>query len=125
MSHAIHFLVEPLREHLENQHKPFTESQSIQIRQLIQNASLFFDLAATIIREERFEELDNLIYARSKISTELYDLEKDQIKRIKENEVNTRNSLLFFKALAETKNLLLHTVNLVKSHRDFLPAVRN
>lgn len=125
MAHAIHFLVEPLREHLENQHKPFTESQSIQIRQLIQNASLFFDLAATIIREERFEELDNLIYARSKISTELYDLEKDQIKRIKENEVNTRNSLLFFKALAETKNLLLHTVNLVKSHRDFLPAVRN
>lgn len=125
MAHAVHFLVEPLREHLENQHKPFTESQSIQIRQLIQNASQFFDLAALIIREERFEELDNLIYARNTISTELYDLEKDQIKRIKENEVNTRNSLLFFKALAETKNLLLHTVNLVKSHRDFLPAVRN
>lgn len=125
MAHAIHFLVEPLREHLENQHKPFTESQSIQIRQLIQNASQFFDLAALIIREERFEELDNLIYARNSISTELYDLEKEQIKRIKENEVNTRNSLLFFKALAETKNLLLHTVNLVKSHRDFLPAVRN
>ncbi len=125
MAHAIQFMVEPLREHLENQHKPFTEAQSVQIRQLIIAAGRFFELAGEIVREERFELLDSLVSARNNIAAKLYDIEKDQIKRIREKEVNTRNSLLFFKALSETKNLLLHTVNLVKSYRDFLPAARN
>ncbi len=55
-----------------------------------------------------------------RIGETLYEFEKDQVKRIKEKEVNTRNSLLFFKALTETKNMLIHSVNLIKSYRDFI-----
>jgi phosphate/sulfate permease len=122
IAHSLNFMVQPLKEHMENQHKPFTESQSKEIRQLLNEVREFFKLAIHIIQEGKFDYIDNLVSERIKISDTLYDIEKVQVKRIKTKEVNTRNSLLFFKALAETKNMLLQSVNLVKSHRDFILA---
>ena len=63
--------------------------------------------------------MDLLVTRRVVLSETLYSIEKDQVKRIKEREVNTRNSLLFFKSLTETRNLLLHTVTMVKAFRNF------
>ncbi len=125
MAHSIHFMVEPLKEHLENQHKPFNDSQADQIRQLIGETGHFFEMAHNIIKNEKFSEIEELVSGRLKIGETLYRIEKDQVKRIKVKEVNTRNSLLFFKALSETKNLLLQSVNLVKSYRDFISACKN
>ncbi len=124
MAHSLHFMVEPLMEHLANQHKPFTESQANEIRQMISETSGFFNLARQIVMEEKFSAIDDLVSNRLRLFETIYNIEKDQVRRIKEKEVNTRNSLLFFKALAETKNLLLQTVNLLKSHRDFIHANR-
>jgi hypothetical protein len=122
IAHSLNFLVEPLKEHLENQHKPFTESQSIEIRNLVSEVDEFFNLAIHIVKEGKFDSIDELVAQRVRIAGILYEIEKDQVKRIKEKEVNTRNSLLFFKALTETKNMLLHSVNLIKSYRDFILA---
>ncbi len=120
VAHSLNFLVQPLKEHMENQHKPFTESQSLEIRQLINEMDEFFNLALYIVKEEQFTNVDELVSLRLRIVDTIYRIEKGQIKRIKETEVSTRNSLLFFKALAEAKNMLLHSVNLIKSHRDFI-----
>jgi hypothetical protein len=54
----------------------------------------------------------------------LEKMEVAQIKRIKAREVNTRNSVLFFNIITETKNMLLHAINLIKSHRDFIIVTR-
>jgi phosphate/sulfate permease len=119
MAHAIHFLVDPLKLHMENQHKPFTDSQNTQIRSLIREVDDFFTFALEIVREQKFDNIDLLVTRRMVLSESLYSIEKDQVKRIKEREVNTRNSLLFFKSLTETRNLLLHTVTMVKAFRNF------
>ncbi len=119
MAHAIHFMVDPLKQHMENQHKPFTESQNAQVRMLIRAVDDFFTFALEIVREHKFDNVDLLVTRRVNIAEKLYSIEKDQVKRIKDLEVNTRNSLLFFKSLTETRNLLLHTVNVVKSFRNF------
>ena len=44
---------------------------------------------------------------------------KKQVKRIKNSETGTRNSILYLNILAEMKNLTLYTLNLLKSSRDF------
>jgi hypothetical protein len=51
-------------------------------------------------------------------------MEIAQIKRIKAREINTRNSVLFFNTISETKNMLLHAINLIKAHRDFITATK-
>jgi len=50
----------------------------------------------------------------------LGEFRKNQIKRINEREIQTRRSLLYLDILAETKNLLLYSINLLKSQRDFI-----
>ena len=120
MAHAVHFTIEPLIEHLENNHKPFTANQQKELTRLVSQIDAFFNFALHTVKEDKFENVDNLAVEREKIFSFLNELEKNQIKRIKNKAVNARNSLLFFKVVSETKNLLLHSVNLVKAYRDFV-----
>ena len=85
---------------------------------------VFFNYNLHTVKEEKFDDLDNLISEREKIFEFLDKIEKSQIKRIKNKEVNTRNSQLFFKIIAEIRNLLLLSINLVKSKRDFITFTR-
>jgi phosphate/sulfate permease len=120
IAHSLNFITEPLWEHLENQHKPFIESQAADIRNLVNQIDEFYNHSLHIVKDNKFDGLEELIAKRISLSSLLVEMERSQIKRIKSREVNTRNSVLFFNTLAETKNLLLHSINLVKSHRDFI-----
>lgn len=120
MAHSLNFIIEPMWEHLENQHKPFNEEQSDEVRNLVNELDEFYNHALHIVKENKFDGLEELIAKRIRIVSLMLEIEKVQIRRIKNHEVNTRNSILFFNTLAETKNLLLHSINLVKAHRDFI-----
>lgn len=120
MAHAIHFMLNPMVVHVQNNHKPFNEEQNQELTNLAAEVDNFYNYVLHSVKEEKFDELDNLITERDKIFETLRQIEKNQIKRIKNKAVNTRNSMLFFKINSEMENLLLHTVNLVKSQRDFI-----
>lgn len=119
MAHATHFIIDPIIKYSDNDHKPFTAEQNAELMKLVVQVDNFFNFALHTVKENKFENIEALITDREKIFEVLSKLEKNQIKRIKNKEVNTRNSLLYFKINSETKNLLLHTVNVIKSQRDF------
>jgi Na+/phosphate symporter len=120
LAHSLNFLTEPLFEHLDNQHKPFIKAQTEEMQALKEKVDHFFNFALNIVKENKFNEIEKLIELRDKILQDLEKMEIAQIKRIKAKEVNTRNSVLFFNTITETKNMLLHAINLIKSHRDFI-----
>lgn len=124
MAHAVHFMTEPMIIHLKNNHKPFILDQGKELREMISLLDNFFNLCHRTVKEEKFDDIDQLIIVRDKIFEFLQKIEKNQIKRIKNKEVNTRNSQLYFKIIAEVRNLLLHVVNLIKSQRDFITNTR-
>ena len=124
MAHAVHFMLSPMVVHVENNHKPFTEEQSEELNDIVSQTDSFFNYVLHAVKEENFDELDSLIAERDKILDRLHKIEKNQIKRIKNKAVNTRNSQLFFKMISEMEYLLLHTVNLVKAQRDFITFTR-
>ena len=124
MAHANHFIINPILTYYENNHKPFTAEQNTELVKLIAQIDNFFNFALHTVKESRFENIETLVSDREKIFEVLERLEKNQIKRIKNKEVNTRNSLLYFKINSETKNLLLHTVNTIKAQRDFITFTR-
>lgn len=125
LAHSLNFIVEPLFKHIDNQHKPFRKIQSKELSDLVTGIDELFNLALHIVKENRFTRLDELIRKRDEILDYLEILEKAQIKRIKAKEVNTRNSLLFFNTISETKNLLLHFINVIKAYRDFVTATKH
>jgi hypothetical protein len=118
--HSLNVLIKPLSEHLENQHKPFTDSQTGEIRSLVSEMDDFFNFALYIVKEEKFEAIDEWVILKTNLSERLSDIEKSQLNRIMNKEINARNSILIFKALTEIKNLLSHAVSMIKSYRDFV-----
>lgn len=124
MAHANHYIIDPIINYSDNNHKPFTPEQHAELIKLTTQLDDFFNFALHTVKENKFENIETLIADREKIFDMLSKLEKNQIKRIKNKEVNTRNSLLYFKVIAESKNLLLHTVNMLKAQRDFINFTR-
>ena len=105
--------------HYENKHKPFTPEQVEQLNEFGIELNDFFNYAIHILKENKIDSIDDLIEKRNILVERLKLIEKDQIKRIKANEVSTRNSVLFFNVITETKSMLLNLINLVKAQRDF------
>lgn len=123
MAHSLKYFVEPVCLHFENNHKPFTSEQIDQLRFFDTLLTDFFNHSLYILKEKKFDRIDELIEERNMLLQNLKDLEKDQIKRIKNNEVSTRNSVLFFNVISESKNLLLYMINAIKSQRDFMNSI--
>ena len=120
MAHSIKYVVRPLNEHLMNNHKPFAEDQNTELTQFSSQVTDFLNFALHIIKESRFEQIEELIQKRQAILELMREQEKRQIRRIKRKETNSRNSVLYFGVMSETKHLLLQTVNLLKATRDFV-----
>ncbi|HKK80897.1 MAG TPA: inorganic phosphate transporter [Prolixibacteraceae bacterium] len=120
MAHSLNFIVSPVYTHFENKHKPFKKDQIEDFNEFATELNEFFNHALHILKEEKFDQLDELIKMREDLFSRLKKLEKKQIKRLKSKDVSTRNSMLYFKVINETKNLLLHLINVVKAQRDFI-----
>jgi Na+/phosphate symporter len=80
---------------------------------------LFKDIMV-MIETRNFSDLSHIIGQQQELLGMLGEFRKNQIKRINEREIQTRRSLLYLDILAETKNLLLYSINLLKSQRDFI-----
>ncbi|MCU4177600.1 inorganic phosphate transporter [Carboxylicivirga sp. N1Y90] len=113
-------ITQPLFEHFENQHKGLTESQRDDLHELMDEVSAFFNHLVHVEKEHRFDLINDMAIKQNFLLGFLEQLRKNQIKRIQSGEGRTRISILFLDLLAETKNVLLYSINLLKSHRDFI-----
>jgi Na+/phosphate symporter len=120
MAHSLNYTVKPVFTYFENKHKLFDNEQIKQFNEFRTELNNFFNYALYILKEKRFEDLDELIDKRNRLVDNLKELEKIQIKRIKSNTISTRNSILYFNIISETKSLLLNLINVVKAQRDFI-----
>ncbi len=124
MAHSINYVVKPVYTHFENKHKPFSEEQIAQFNDFAIELNNFFNYSLHLLKEKRFDDLEELIEKRDLLVEKLKTLEKNQIKRIKNNSVSTRNSVLYLNIISETKSLLLNLINVVKAQRDFVNETR-
>lgn len=116
---------QPLCEHIENHHKGLTSDQQNDIQDLLDEMSAYFNHLVHIEKEFKFGLIADMVIKQNFLLGFLEELRKNQIKRIQKGEGRTRISIVFLDLLAETKNLLLYSINLLKSHRDFIGTVKN
>ncbi len=120
IAHCLKYISDPVYEHLDNHHPPLIKEQISDLHDLNAAVSSFYDEVLRISKNKDFSNLDNLISQQQLILQQIYRLNKKQIKYIKTEQAGTRNILMYLNLLAESKNLVLYTLNMVKSHRDFL-----
>ncbi|MFO8055485.1 MAG: inorganic phosphate transporter [Bacteroidales bacterium] len=118
--HCLTYMAEPALNHIENSHKGLTPQQKEELDNIQNHLFNILTLAQEIIERNTFSKLDELIQMEHEFLSILKTARKNQIKRIKNQETGKKNSMLYLNILQETKNLSLNSVNLIKSHRDFV-----
>ena len=118
-AHCLEFMIKPSIEHIDNDFTRLLDIQFDELKLTSKKLRDFYNEIFDIIRTKNYEKVADIIKEREKLITEVEVNRKLQIKRLKHNEVGSKNSMLYLGLLHETKNLLLHTVNLLKAQRDF------
>ncbi len=119
-AHCLTYISEPFNEHLDNAHPSVIPEQETEIIKLHDKVGVFYKNALRILEHKQYNEMDLIIKMNTELISDLEKLKKFQIKLIKADKVKTKNSLVIFNYLSETKNMLLYSINLLKSHRDFV-----
>lgn len=120
IAHCLNFITEPIYEHVENNHSTTISEQEKALLILINKINKLFAEIKVVVRSGDFSSLEDIIQKNFDTIDELEKVKKLQIKLIKAEKVGTKNSMIVFNLLTETKNILLHSVNVLKSQRDFL-----
>lgn len=120
MAHCLNFITEPIYEHVENNHSTTNSEQEKALLILINKINKLFAEIKVVVRSGDFSSLEDIIQRGFDTIDELEKVKKLQIKLIKAEKVGTKNSMIIFNLLTETKNIVLHSVNVLKSQRDFL-----
>jgi phosphate/sulfate permease len=120
IAHCLKYIADPAFDHLDNNHPPFLPEQVKDLHELNESISEFYDEVLRITKKHDFKNIDKLISQQRAILDLIFSIKKKQIKFIKSESTGTRNILMYLNLLAETKNLVLFSLNMVKSHRDFI-----
>jgi phosphate/sulfate permease len=120
IAHCFTFMALPSYEHIENNHDGLGEHQTRELIELTAEIKELFDDIVAEIQSKDYSKLDAIIEKQQNILDLIAKNRKNQVKRIKEMELQTRRSLLYMDILAETKNLILYSINVLKSQRDFI-----
>ncbi len=119
LSNTLRQIATPVYNHIENQHKGLSSSQKEDALILLEEMTSFFNFLVHIEKESKFDSVPEMVDKQKYIVDLIEDLRKKQIKRILDGASRKRSSILLLECYAESKNLVLYTINLLKSHRDF------
>ncbi|SFD93173.1 inorganic phosphate transporter [Thermophagus xiamenensis] len=122
--HSLTFIVKPCFEHLDNNHKVFSEDQFEEINILEGKIRSLLIKSYNMINKSDFTLLPELAEEQSNIIEVIKGMRKKQLKRIKKEKAGTKISMLYLSVLHETQNMLLHLINLLKAQRDFVKAIK-
>jgi len=120
ISHCLNFISESSYEYLDNNHPALHPAQKAELTELITQFNALFALIDKVLKENTFADLEQVNTRQKAMLDAIHKMKKRQIRLIKAEQVGTRNSMLYFNILGESKNLLLYTINMLKSHRDFV-----
>lgn len=118
-AHCLTFITNPCWEHLDNNHKTFSEDQFHDLNLLQIKVKSIIKKSVSFIDNNQIEKLDNIFEDQVKILEQLRTMRKVQLKRIKKEKAGTKISMLYLGILHETQNMMLHLINLIKAQRDF------
>ena len=120
MLHAISYINRPAIEHIENNHKPFSEEQIVELKHLQEVIVKFLNLIILSIEGKDYSKQEDIQAILNQYLHLIERYNKNQIGRIKTASSGTKNSILFLNILNESKHMALMGFNLYKSQRDFV-----
>ncbi len=119
ITHSMFHITKPSLEHVDNNHKPIIKEQEAELAHITTSINTLLDRVIETVGKQDCSDVTSIVATQESILEGIVIARKKQVQRIKAHEVGTRNSMLYLNILAECKNLVLFTINLLKAQRDF------
>ena len=120
IAHCLSFIVRPMYDHLNNNHKVFSKEQWQELESIRKQLHHLISNNIEIIKHNGYDKIEESEAMKMQLLSDLQESRKLQLKRIKKENAGTKVSLLYLNILHETQNLTLHLHNLVKANRDMM-----
>ncbi len=120
VAHSLTYITRPVFDHFDNQHGGFNKDQNHELSEINNLVQTLLKSIAKMLQKNEYKSVDEQLKYQQDILNLLNSKRKAQVKRIKNAEVGTRNSILYLGIISETKNFVLFMTNLLKAQRDFV-----
>jgi Na+/phosphate symporter len=115
MTNSLLHIVQPAYYHLDNNH-PLDKEQAAELKEFNEKSSDFFDLATSILKSRKFDQMDELVTKRDEMIHMANDILRSRIKILKKTQKGVKVSVTYMEMLSESKNLFLNVVHLTKAN---------
>ncbi|MGQ1889542.1 inorganic phosphate transporter [Thermophagus sp. OGC60D27] len=112
-------LVDPAYIHFKNQHKGLTNYQKEDLNTLLDETTTFFNYMVHLEKDKKYVHFPELIQRQEALFSLIENFRLHHIRKIRLGAGKTRINILYLEFLGETRNLILYSVNLVKSMKNF------
>ena len=108
------YITSSIAAHVYNVHTPLSVKQSEQLKEIDNRVQTFLEEIITSIDSRKWESIEQLSKHKSDLLGEIDRLLGEQVDGIKSNEYSSKNSLLYFSILLETKDIVAVAMRFVK-----------
>lgn len=125
LAHTVNYMVEPIFNHVDNNHKPILASQADELTQIAVELSVFTQKMIENLNVNSDSKLDEIYAEQLRVIAVVREVRRNLIKSIKKNDVSTKNSMLLLNILSGARNILNYSINLMKIQSDFANIMKN
>lgn len=121
-SNSLMHIIMPAFHHVDNNH-PLDKAQADSFKEFNNKTSEFFNFAINLLQNKNFDHMEELVQQRDEIIEMINDIIRKRIKILKKAKKGVKISMTYIEMLTESKNLLLHLVELVKANKNLLESL--
>ncbi|WP_010418993.1 inorganic phosphate transporter [Anaerophaga thermohalophila] len=119
LGNTLSAMVVPAYNHIKNHHKGLIDYQQEDLNTLLDETTAFFNFMVHVEKDKKFMMFHELMQRQEAVFNLIENFRLQHIRKIRKGSGKTRINILYMELLGETRNLILYSVNLVKSLKNF------
>ena len=119
-SKALLHITRPCYKHVDNNHTGLSKEQVYDLKRINDRVEDIFSDINDMLRNRSFEAMDSVLTKRDEMFDLIDEVMQNQLRRLRDTGGSSSANMLFFNILTETKTMILHSRNIMKSLEHFV-----
>ena len=119
-SKALLHITRPCYKHVDKNHSGITKEQVYDLKCINDRVENIFGDINHMLRTRSFEQMEAVLNKRDELFNFIDEVMQNQLRRLRDTGGSSSANMLFFNILTETKTMVLHSRNIVKSLEHFV-----
>ncbi|MBO7262604.1 MAG: inorganic phosphate transporter [Alistipes sp.] len=119
-SKALLHITRPCYKHVDNNHTGLSKEQVYDLKRINDRVEEIFGEINTMLRTRSFDSMEKVLNMRDEMFDLIDEVMQNQLRRLRDTGGSSSANMLFFNILTETKTMILHSRNIMKSLEHFV-----